>query len=55
MLMVASAGGDASIVDTFATRDSIENARLVPHDNNIAQRDVTTAKPRRRDRRAPSP
>lgn len=48
MLMVASAAGDASIVDTFTARDSIANARLVPHDNNIAQRDVTTAKPRRR-------
>lgn len=47
MLMVASAAGDASIVDAFTARDSIVNARLVPHDNNIAQRDVTAATPRR--------
>ena len=52
MLMVVSAAGDASIVDTFTPRDSIANARLVPHDNNIAQRDVKTAKPRRRRRGA---
>ena len=48
MLMVASAAGDVSNIDNLAARDSIANARLVPHDNNIAQRDVTTARPRRR-------
>jgi hypothetical protein len=48
MLMIASAAGDASNVDTFAARDSIANARLVPHDNNIAQRDVIVAKQNRR-------
>ena len=48
MLVIVSAAGDASTVDTFTARDWIANSRLVPHDNNIAQRDVTTATPRRR-------
>jgi hypothetical protein len=42
IMMVVSAAGDASNIDNFTARDSIANARLVPHDNNIAQRDVTT-------------
>jgi len=49
MLMAVSATGDASNIDHLTARDSIANARLVPHDNNIAQRDVTVApKPHRR-------
>ena len=44
MLMVVSAAGDASNIDSFTSSDSIANARLVPYDNNIAQRDVATAK-----------
>lgn len=52
MLMVASAAADRSNIDNLTARDSIANARLVPHDNNIAQRDVTTAKPRRGTRSA---
>ena len=52
MLMVASAAGDASNIDNFSARDAIANARLVPYDNNIAQRDVTVAKKPRRRRRS---
>lgn len=49
MLMAVSAAGDASNIDHFTAGDSIANARLVPHDNNIAQRNVTVAdKPRQR-------
>lgn len=48
MLMVVSAAGDISNIDNFTAAESIANARLVPHDNNIAQRDVKTAAPRRR-------
>ena len=48
MLMVASAAGDPSNIDNFTARDSIPNWRLVPHDNNIGQRNVTVAKKRPR-------
>ena len=49
MLMAVSAAGDASNIDHLTARDSIANARLVPHDNNIAQRNVTVvAEPHRR-------
>ncbi|MCI0582725.1 MAG: hypothetical protein L0227_07495, partial [Chloroflexi bacterium] len=40
MLMIASAAGDASNADLFGAGDSIPEWRLVPHDNNIAQRNV---------------
>ena len=40
MLMIASATGDASNVDNFGPGDSIPEWRLVPHDNNIGQRNV---------------
>ncbi|MFT3798077.1 hypothetical protein [Microbacterium sp.] len=40
MLMVVSADGDASNVDTFVAGESIPEWRLVPNDNNIAQRNV---------------
>jgi hypothetical protein len=43
MLMVASAPGDPSNIDNLTKRDSIPNWRLVPHDNNIGQRNVTLA------------
>ena len=50
MLMAASAAGDAGNIDNFTARDSIANAQLIPHDNNIAQRNVTVVdKPRRRN------
>ncbi|MDQ1715060.1 MAG: zinc metalloprotease ZmpB [Frankiaceae bacterium] len=40
MLMVASAVGDPSNIDNFTAGDSIPEWRLVPHDNNIGQRNV---------------
>ncbi len=40
LLMVASADGDPSNVDVFDVGDSIPEWRLVPHDNNIGQRNV---------------
>lgn len=40
LLMVASANGDPSNVDVFGPGDSIPEWRLVPHDNNIGQRNV---------------
>lgn len=40
-LMVVSADGDASNIDHFTMGESIEEWRLVPHDNNIGQRNVT--------------
>ena len=43
MLMIASAAGDASNVGNFTARESIPCWRLVPHDNNIAQRNVAVA------------
>ncbi len=44
MLMVASALGDASNIDNLRSRIQMPNSRLVPHDNNIGQRDVAVAK-----------
>jgi hypothetical protein len=41
MFMIASATGDASNVDHIAPGDSIPEWRLVPHDNNIGQRNVS--------------
>jgi hypothetical protein len=40
LLMVASAAGDPSNIDVFGPGESIEEWRLVPHDNNIGQRNV---------------
>jgi len=40
MLMVVSADGDPSNVDNLTAGDVIEDWRLVPNDNNIAQRNV---------------
>ncbi len=40
MLMIASATADASNIDNFDAGDTIPEWRLVPHDNNIAQRNV---------------
>lgn len=40
IFMIVSANGDASNVDHIAAGDSIPEWRLVPHDNNIGQRNV---------------
>ena len=40
LLMVAAADGDPSTIDVFGPGDSIPEWRLVPHDNNIGQRNV---------------
>ncbi len=40
LLMIASASGDPSNVDAFGPGESIPEWRLVPHDNNIGQRNV---------------
>jgi len=40
MFMIVSATGDASNADNIAAGDSIPEWRLVPHDNNIGQRNV---------------
>ncbi|MCW8935342.1 MAG: hypothetical protein OQK98_11515 [Gammaproteobacteria bacterium] len=40
MLMIASATSDASNIDNFTAGDTIPEWRLVPHDNNIGQRNV---------------
>lgn len=41
MLMIASADGDPSNIDNLTAGDSIPEWRLVPHDNNIGQRNVS--------------
>ena len=43
MLMIVTAAGDSSNIDNFTAADSIPNWRLVPNDNNIAQRNTTVA------------
>ena len=43
MLMVVAAAGDTSNIDNLTTADSIPNWRLVPNDNNIAQRNTSVA------------
>jgi zinc metalloprotease ZmpB len=43
MLMVVAATADTSNIDTFTAADSMPNWRLVPNDNNIAQRNTTVA------------
>lgn len=40
MLMIVAATGDPSNIDNFTAGDSIPEWRLVPHDNNIGQRNV---------------
>lgn len=40
-LMIVTATGDASNIDHFTMGETIEEWRLVPHDNNIGQRNVT--------------
>jgi hypothetical protein len=48
--MVVSAAGDPSNLDNFTAVDPMPNWRLIPNDNNIAQRNITVAaksKPRR--------
>jgi hypothetical protein len=44
MIMVVSALGDSSNIDNLHSRIPAPNARLVPHDNNISQRDVAAPK-----------
>jgi zinc metalloprotease ZmpB len=41
MFMIVSANGDLSNVSTFSPGETIPEWRLVPHDNNIGQRNVT--------------
>jgi hypothetical protein len=41
MLMIVSSTGDPSNVDTFTAGEVVEDWRLVPNDNNVAQRNVT--------------
>jgi zinc metalloprotease ZmpB len=43
MLMAVSAAGDSSNIDNFTAVDAIPNWRLVPNDNNIAQRNTSVA------------
>jgi hypothetical protein len=40
LLMIASTAGDVSNIDNFALGETIEEWRLVPHDNNVGQRNV---------------
>lgn len=40
LLMIASSAGDPSNVSAFAPGESIAEWRLVPHDNNVGQRNV---------------
>jgi hypothetical protein len=41
VLMIASVAGDPSNVDNFTGTESIQEWRLVPHDNNVGQRNVS--------------
>ena len=43
MLMIVSATGDPSNIDTFTAGEVIPEWRLVPNDNNVGQRNVTLA------------
>ena len=38
--MIASVAGDPSNIDNFTGTESIQEWRLVPHDNNVGQRNV---------------
>jgi hypothetical protein len=40
LLMIASTDGDPSNIDNFTAGETIEEWRLVPHDNNVGQRNV---------------
>lgn len=40
MLMIVSATGDPSNIDNFTAGEVVEDWRLVPNDNNVAQRNV---------------
>lgn len=41
VLMIASVAGDPSNIDNFAGAETIQEWRLVPHDNNVGQRNVS--------------
>jgi zinc metalloprotease ZmpB len=41
VLMIASVAGDPSNVDNFTATDTVQEWRLVPHDNNVGQRNVS--------------
>ena len=41
VLMVASVAGDPSNIDNFTSTETIQPWRLVPHDNNVCQRNVS--------------
>ena len=41
VLMIASVAGDPSNIDNFTGTESIQEWRLVPHDNNVGQRNVS--------------
>lgn len=41
LLIIATAAGDPSNIDNFSPTETIQEWRLVPHDNNIAQRNVS--------------
>src|SRR6185295_4821498 len=43
MLMIVAATGDPSNVDNFTAGEFVEDWRLVPNDNNVAQRNVVFA------------
>jgi hypothetical protein len=40
VLMIASVAGDTSNIDQFTATETIQEWRLVPHDNNIGQRNI---------------
>ena len=41
VLMIASVAGDPSNIDNFTGAETIQEWRLVPHDNNVGQRNVS--------------
>jgi hypothetical protein len=41
VLMIASVAGDPSNVDNFTVGETVQEWRLVPHDNNVGQRNVS--------------
>lgn len=41
VLMIASVAGDPSNIDNFTGTETVQEWRLVPNDNNVAQRNVT--------------
>jgi zinc metalloprotease ZmpB len=41
VLMIASVAGDPSNVDNFTAGETVQEWRLVPHDNNVGQRNVS--------------